>query len=119
MCSTSNQTREDDDGITVEEVDQEVQSSSGVRQYRRTVVSGTLNLRGGSNSEKRITWDESVIDNENLNRAKSKVCCVFHPQNTEDYECIEDDDDTDPNGPNAYEKVPIYKRKDKTSDADR
>ncbi|KAI8057953.1 phosphatase inhibitor-domain-containing protein [Syncephalis plumigaleata] len=29
---------------------------------------------------RRIHWDESVVDNEHLNRRKSKICCIFRKQ---------------------------------------
>ncbi|RKP08876.1 phosphatase inhibitor-domain-containing protein [Thamnocephalis sphaerospora] len=29
---------------------------------------------------RRIHWDESVVDNEHLNRKKSKICCIFRKQ---------------------------------------
>lgn len=36
-----------------------------------------LRLSKKEKSPKSITWDSSVIDNEFLNRKKSKSCCVF------------------------------------------
>ena len=29
-------------------------------------------------ARQRITWDEDVVDNEDLCRKKSKKCCIFH-----------------------------------------
>jgi len=28
--------------------------------------------------EKIVTWHESVIDNEHMNKRKSNKCCIFH-----------------------------------------
>ena len=28
--------------------------------------------------EKKVTWHESVIDNEHMNKRKSNKCCIFH-----------------------------------------
>ena len=28
--------------------------------------------------KKKVTWHESVIDNEHMNKRKSKKCCIFH-----------------------------------------
>ncbi|KAI5801538.1 phosphatase inhibitor-domain-containing protein [Peziza echinospora] len=42
------------------------------------IPDGTLRLRGGPISDRRVTWGEDVIDNEGLGRKKSKVCCIFH-----------------------------------------
>jgi len=38
---------------------------------------GTLRLRGGPIQNRRVTWGEDVIDNEDMGRKKSKVCCIF------------------------------------------
>jgi len=38
---------------------------------------GTLRLRGGPVHPRRVTWSEEVIDNEELGRKKSKVCCIY------------------------------------------
>ncbi|KEP67618.1 UNVERIFIED_CONTAM: protein phosphatase inhibitor protein [Hammondia hammondi] len=29
-------------------------------------------------SERRVSWDTAAIDNENMNKKKSKKCCIFH-----------------------------------------
>ncbi|RPB19420.1 hypothetical protein L211DRAFT_634228 [Terfezia boudieri ATCC MYA-4762] len=41
------------------------------------IPDGTLRLRGGPIQDRRVTWGEDVIDNEELGRKKSKVCCIF------------------------------------------
>ncbi|CCC68555.1 hypothetical protein NCAS_0B04710 [Naumovozyma castellii] len=28
----------------------------------------------------RVRWEQGTVDNENLNRKKTKICCIFHPQ---------------------------------------
>ena len=28
--------------------------------------------------KKKVTWHESVIDNEHMNKRKSNKCCIFH-----------------------------------------
>ena len=30
------------------------------------------------NMLKKVTWHESVIDNEHMNKRKSNKCCIFH-----------------------------------------
>lgn len=30
--------------------------------------------------ERRVSWDAAAIDNENMNKKKSKKCCIFHKQ---------------------------------------
>lgn len=27
-----------------------------------------------------VRWQSDVIDNENMNKKKTKICCIFHPQ---------------------------------------
>ena len=34
--------------------------------------SGTLRLRGGTSEDRKVKWDEEVVDNEGLGRKKSK-----------------------------------------------
>ncbi|OAG31927.1 protein phosphatase 1 regulatory subunit 11 [Nematocida displodere] len=32
----------------------------------------------GATARKRVTFTRDTVDNEHLNRKKSKICCVFH-----------------------------------------
>ncbi|AET41164.1 type 1 protein phosphatase-activating protein YPI1 Ecym_7332 [Eremothecium cymbalariae DBVPG len=34
----------------------------------------------------KVTWDRNVIDNEHMNKKKTKICCIFHPQQNYDEE---------------------------------
>lgn len=71
-----------------------------------------------------VTWTEDTIDNEHLNRKKSKICCIYHPPD-EDCECSSESEDSDSSSsssssssdsdsddvgaksrPNAYERQP-------------
>ncbi|CDO92654.1 unnamed protein product [Kluyveromyces dobzhanskii CBS 2104] len=27
----------------------------------------------------KVRWDEKVVDNEHMNKKKTKICCIFHP----------------------------------------
>ncbi|KAI8646575.1 phosphatase inhibitor-domain-containing protein [Parasitella parasitica] len=67
--------------LTVEETalqgqsgDENVVSSDGEEHV------GVLRLRGDMNTRRRrvIQWDESVIDNEHMNKKKTKICCIYH-----------------------------------------
>ncbi|KAI9028680.1 phosphatase inhibitor-domain-containing protein [Hyaloraphidium curvatum] len=75
--------------------------------------SGTLLLQAEPASDgRRVQWDENVVDNEKLNRKKSKVCCIFHPnrafgESSSSSEGSSDDSDL----PNAYEREPHARRK--------
>ncbi|KAF9323753.1 Type 1 phosphatases regulator ypi1 [Linnemannia elongata] len=43
-------------------------------------VHGVLSLTGEPGTERRVQWDDDVIDNEHLNKKKSKICCIFKKQ---------------------------------------
>lgn len=45
-----------------------------------------LHLRSPGNSP-RVHWAPDTLDNENLGRKKSNVCCIFHPRDNTDAEC--------------------------------
>ncbi|AAS54494.1 AGR005Cp [Eremothecium gossypii ATCC 10895] len=34
----------------------------------------------------KVRWDENVVDNEHMNKKKTKICCIFHPQQNFDDE---------------------------------
>ena len=44
---------------------------------------------------KQVHWHKSVIDNEHMNKRKSKKCCIFHKKRNFDESSSEDDDDSD------------------------
>ena len=52
----------------------QVQSSTKTQTDKIPV----LTIRVLTNQEKRVTWHESVIDNEHMNKRKSNKCCIFH-----------------------------------------
>ncbi len=125
---------------------QNQQSSSRTITIPRVEIP-TLHLVSGEEKKKsrkprrKVEWDKKVIDNEHLNRKKTKICCIFRPQNDSDYECesssdsdsssssssslssssdSDGDDSGAPNGikgnpehsePNAYEIQPKYTKK--------
>ena len=46
--------------------------------------------------KKKVTWHESVIDNEHMNKRKSNICCIFHKkQDFSDSSCDEETSDSD------------------------
>ena len=68
--------------ICTECVENETQENSENNLNKNTFSipkSLVLRLRSSKKekSPKSITWDPSVIDNEFLNKKKSKSCCVF------------------------------------------
>lgn len=98
-------------------------------------TSPVLHLRNGgekkSNKNKnKVRWTEDVVDNENMNKKKTKICCIFHPHrefgelsSEESSSSSDESDKSDDEGdnsnerpnrsssPNAYEKQPTYKNK--------
>lgn len=75
--------------------------------------SSQSDARVASSSSNHIKWDDSVIDNENLGKKKSKICCIyskpfnFDEQCQSDSECSDCDQHNldDPDVPNAYEQL--------------
>ncbi|KAF8477557.1 phosphatase inhibitor-domain-containing protein [Kalaharituber pfeilii] len=68
------------------------------------IPDGTLRLRGGPVVRRTVTWSEEVIDNEELGRKKSKVCCIYHrarefgessDESSSDNSSSDDDSDND------------------------
>lgn len=74
---------------------------------------GVLRLRAALPDPPRVHWSPGTVDNEDLNRKKSNVCCIFHK---DDGAC--DREKGDAGGPedrgggggewNAYERQPRY-----------
>lgn len=78
-----------------------------------------LRLRNSNKPKKpEVKWAEGTIDNEHMNKKKTKICCIFHPadggESCDSSESSESDasdaeGSNDP-GPNAYEKQPRYQK---------
>lgn len=80
------------------------QASPGTQTVTITPV---LQLHASNNIDQRRTsqarrnrrgvrWEENVIDNENLGRKKTKICCIFHPADEEDEEHEHEHEHPDP-----------------------
>lgn len=65
-----------------------------VLQLRAAGTNQAQLQRQTSRSQKpSVRWESDVIDNENMNKKKTKICCIFHPQqefDDEDIECYSD-----------------------------
>lgn len=61
---------------------------------------------------KKVSWKEGTIDNENMNKKKSNICCIYHKQ-----KLSPDESDTsscescEEKNKNAYERPNHYDRK--------
>ncbi|CCK69998.1 type 1 protein phosphatase-activating protein YPI1 KNAG_0D02490 [Huiozyma naganishii CBS 8797] len=62
-----------------------------------TVVRPVLKLRadqkakqeqksGSTAARHNVKWEQDVVDNEHLDRKKTKICCIYHPQDED--ECV-------------------------------
>ncbi|WVR06932.1 hypothetical protein IAU60_003968 [Kwoniella sp. DSM 27419] len=40
--------------------------------------SGVLKLRGGPVKKQRVVWSDETVDNEGMDKKKSKICCIYH-----------------------------------------
>ncbi|GMM54626.1 type 1 protein phosphatase-activating protein [Maudiozyma humilis] len=36
-----------------------------------------------------LRWEQGTVDNENMGKKKTKICCIFHPQDEDDDEFAE------------------------------
>lgn len=107
-------------------------------QTTTTTAPPILKLRAQERQARDVSWDEGVIDNEHLNRNKTKICCIFHPSagncdeedsssSSDSSSDSSDNDENDKNNriprtsdsnkkkskPNAYEVQPHYKNQSK------
>jgi len=49
----------------------------------------TVTLRLAPRMKKKVSWREDTVDNEHMQKKKSKICCIFH----KDDDCDSDDGD--------------------------
>ncbi|CAI4038718.1 hypothetical protein SMKI_06G0640 [Saccharomyces mikatae IFO 1815] len=72
------------------------QQTVGSRTVSVEEVPAVLQLRATQESPRtqevrstrhNVRWEENVIDNENMNKKKTKICCIFHPQDEVEEEC--------------------------------
>ncbi|QLL31745.1 hypothetical protein HG536_0B06110 [Torulaspora globosa] len=74
-CSNRNQQLEGSQTITVEEVRPLLQLRGEERSNTQTGSSAPETHQRPS-----VRWESGVIDNEHMNKKKTKICCIFHPQ---------------------------------------
>lgn len=67
--------------------------------------------------KKNVHWKEGTVNNENMGKRKSKICCIYHKPrlNPDDSSSDESCDSCDEKGKNAYERPNHYERKKETS----
>ena len=93
---------------------------------QRRIPEGVLTLQGTRSStqqepaaaaiaqEPRVTFDDSVVDNEHLGKKKSKICCIYrkpYDPNESSSDESSSGEEEDENKGNSYEVQPKYKKK--------
>jgi protein phosphatase 1 regulatory subunit 11 len=68
-------------------------------------IQGTIRLQGSSNTTNQVRFEEGVVDNEFLNKRKSKICCIYKKPYDPNYSS---ESDSEGEG-NSYETQPKYK----------
>lgn len=48
-----------------------------------------------SDTDKKVRWDQNTVDNENMNKKKSKCCCIYEKPKIFGESSDEEDDDHD------------------------
>ncbi|KAI8970596.1 phosphatase inhibitor-domain-containing protein [Pilobolus umbonatus] len=95
---------------------------------------GVLRLRGDMSARRPrvIQWDENVVDNEHMNKKKTKICCIYHKphvvgessdesSSSSDSQTSDSEDERKQRckgkkknprevSPNAYERQPVYNK---------
>jgi protein phosphatase 1 regulatory subunit 11 len=79
-------------------------SFSSLSASTQTVAPSVVVQVTTSRLSRHVSFSAETVDNELLNRKKSKVCCIFNVQRDSD----SSEDDRDPSVPNQYE---IQKKK--------
>ncbi|KAF9950257.1 Type 1 phosphatases regulator ypi1 [Mortierella alpina] len=64
-------------------------------------VHGVLELSGEPSEGRRVQWDDDVVDNEHMNKKKSKICCIFKKQKEFGESSDESSSESDSSGPES------------------
>ncbi|KAL6780445.1 FAP255 [Auxenochlorella protothecoides x Auxenochlorella symbiontica] len=70
------------EGVLAQTTEEEASTSTPVEEQPAAQEHLVLRLapRRKKKPKKGVQWAEDVVDNETLNRRKSKKCCIFHKQ---------------------------------------
>jgi protein phosphatase 1 regulatory subunit 11 len=86
-------------------------NSNSITSVTTTVtVDATLSLpleaeNSQSSQTRHVSFDSSAVDNEHMNKKKSKICCIYKKPFDPNYSSESDEDATG----NDYERQPKYK----------
>ncbi|CAG8551710.1 731_t:CDS:2 [Funneliformis caledonium] len=72
---------------------------------------GTLKLRGRPSDNRKVKWDDGVVDNEGLGKKKSKICCIYHKprafdESSDEESSSSDSDNSDHDHDHKHEERP-------------
>ncbi|CAL9734380.1 type 1 phosphatases regulator Ypi1p [Monosporozyma servazzii] len=60
-----------------------IQESTPVLTLRATNDKKSTTHKHKEKEQNNIRWKQDVVDNEHLNKKKTKICCIYHPQNSD------------------------------------
>jgi len=69
-----------------------------------------LELNNETENRQHVQWEDSVVDNEGLEKKKSKICCIYHPPRDFGESSDESSSSSDEDR-NSYERQPKRKGK--------
>ena len=66
-------------------------------------------------TDKKVQWDENVVDNEFLGRKSSKCCCIYTPPKKDEEDSDSDSDDCCHEHRVARRKIPLHRKNPSSS----
>lgn len=60
-----------------------IQESTPVLTLRATNDKKSKAPKNKEKEQNNIRWKQDVVDNEHMNKKKTKICCIYHPQNSD------------------------------------
>ena len=82
-----------------------ISTSTSTESQTVTMTITKTEEEGKSEHEMHVTWDESVIDNEFMNKKKSNKCCIYHKPRRWD-----ESDSDETSSSEEYHNDPNYKK---------
>lgn len=79
--TTQQQAQRIDGSFTVSEVE-----APPVLELRADSQAEITHNNEGSANGSHVRWQQEVVDNENMNKKKTKICCIYHPQDPDQEE---------------------------------
>ncbi|CAL9728748.1 type 1 phosphatases regulator Ypi1p [Monosporozyma unispora] len=61
-----------------------IQESAPVLTLRATNDKKSQERQDKEKEQNNVRWKQDVVDNEHMNKKKTKICCIYHPQNSDE-----------------------------------